>query len=237
MSYPGRPHTGSAGSLPMSDLLTRGGEFTAPVRRRSEPATLESRPAQARNDIRTATHELPDQTGAVVLHHEDHRTLVDAEMVGRDPPAGRAVRHRVRRVERRLEAVSLRRAEIELRHGAEGGNHDLRCERQRGDDHPRRQRAVVGTVGRTAGAVPIELALDPVHPPGLEAGPVTRGDAPAVLAVAGELERILPRILLMDVGRPPAVLEVIAPVVAHELVLDAAEIDPEMRELVREERP
>src|SRR5262249_62131745 len=91
-------------------------------------------------------------------------------------------------------------------------------------------------VSRASG-VNKSVAPAPVRPPGLEAGPVTRGDAPAVLAVAGELERILPRILLMDVGRPPAVLEVVAPVVAHELVLDSAEIDPEMRELVREERP
>ena len=70
-----------------------------------------------------------------------------------------------------------------------------------------------------------------------EAGAVARGDAPAVLAVAGELERVAARVLLLDVGRLAAVLEVVDVVLAHERVLDAAEVDPEVRELVREQRP
>ena len=42
---------------------------------------------------------------AVILHHHHHRPLIDAEVIRRDPPAGRAALHRERLIERRLEPV------------------------------------------------------------------------------------------------------------------------------------
>src|SRR5207253_4662172 len=61
--------------------------------------------------------------------------------------------------------------------------------------------------------------------------------SPAALAIALELERVADGVLLVDEGRPPAVLEVVDAPLAHEGVLDAAEVDPHVRKLVREERP
>src|SRR6202011_533062 len=63
-----------------------------------------------------------------------------------------------------------------------------------------------------------------------------RGDPPAVAAVALELERVMDGVLLLDVRRAPTVLEVVDAPFAHEGVADLPEVDPDMRELVGEER-
>src|SRR4029453_12333922 len=118
-----------------------------------------------------------------------------------DPPARRTFWHRGGLVEGRLEAVTRRRAQLEPGHGAEGGDHDLGSEGERSDRHPRRQRSVVGTVGSSACVIAEELTLDAVHPTRLPTRAVGRRDAPAVLAIAGELERVAPRVLLVDVCR------------------------------------
>ena len=82
-----------------------------------------------------------------------------------------------------------------------------------------------------------EAALDAVDDEHGRPRPFARGDAPAVLAVALELPRIADPVLLMSVGRAAAVLEVVAVLCPHEGVPDAAEVDPDVRELVNEERP
>ena len=66
--------------------------------------------------------------------------MIDAEVVGSDPPARRAVCDRARLVERRLEAVAICRAEIESSHRPDGRDHDLGSEWERTNHHPRRQR-------------------------------------------------------------------------------------------------
>src|SRR5664279_6455088 len=50
-------------------------------------------------------------------------------------------------------------------------------------------------------------------------------------------ERIADSVLLLHMRRAPAVLEVVTLLLAHIGVADAAKIDPDMRELVDEERP
>src|SRR4029434_5043088 len=88
-----------------------GGALTALPRRpgstaASEPATLERRATQSLFQVGAAAHDLPDQSGPVVLDHEDHWTLVDSEVIRGDPPSRGAVRHRIGLVERGLEAVT-----------------------------------------------------------------------------------------------------------------------------------
>src|SRR6202040_1888048 len=70
----------------------------------------------------------------------------------------------------------------------------------------------------------------------LMARAVTGSQAPAVLVVTGEPERVAPRVFALDDGRAPAVLEVVAAFLAHEAIPDAAQIDPGVRELVDEQR-
>ena len=53
---------------------------------------------------RAAAHHVPKQASAIVLDGQDDRALVHAEVVRRDPPAGPAVVHHKRLIERWLEA-------------------------------------------------------------------------------------------------------------------------------------
>src|SRR6185437_12174418 len=57
-----------------------------------------------------------------------------------------------------------------------------------------------------------------------------------VFVIADELQRIASRVFALNNDRAPAVLEVIAALLAHEWVPYAAKIDPCMRELVNEQR-
>src|SRR5262249_11731282 len=77
-----------------------------------EPTAPEARPAPPSSAVRRPAGDVPDQPGAVVLDHERPRPLVDPEVIRCHPPAGRAVRHCVRLIERRLEAIALRHAEV-----------------------------------------------------------------------------------------------------------------------------
>lgn len=82
-----------------------------------------------------------------------------------------------------------------------------------------------------------ELALDVVHFDGVRAGAVARGKSPVMPTIAGELERVVDRVLLLRISRAAAVLEIVDAFATHEGVLNAAKVDPDMRELMCEQRP
>src|SRR5207253_10350715 len=117
----------------------------------------------------------------------DDRALRDAEVPGRHPASSL---HREGRVEGGLEAVRLKHAQVHLAELLDGRQHDLRSERQGGDHGPRGDGAVVGAVGRAAGNVVEEAALDAVDEAYRRAGTVARREAPAEFAVAGELQGV-----------------------------------------------
>jgi hypothetical protein len=54
-----------------------------------QPAAREPGFPQSRDHRRATAHQVPDQAGAVVLDHQYHRPLVDAELVRRHLPAPR----------------------------------------------------------------------------------------------------------------------------------------------------
>src|SRR4030095_9228509 len=97
-------------------------------------------------------------------------------------------------------------------------------------------RAVVRTEGCTARDIIKELAFNPVDDTLHAARAVTRRESPTVLAVASEIQRIADCVFPMGEGRSPAVLEVVAVALAHEFVANPTEIDPQVGELMREER-
>src|SRR3546814_1265801 len=66
--------------------------------------------------------------------------------------------------------------------------------------------------------------------------PVAGGQAPDVLAVVLPAHRVLDRIGALGQGRATAVLEIIDAARAHVVILDAAEIDPDLAVLVSELR-
>src|SRR3546814_2354676 len=62
-------------------------------------------------------------------------------------------------------------------------------------------------------------------------------EAPAVLVIAGVAARVDAGVGALHVHGTAAVLEVVAALLAHEAVVDAAEVDPRVRELMDEQRP
>src|SRR5690606_39488354 len=65
---------------------------------------------------------------------------------------------------------------------------------------------------------------------------VAGGQAPDVLAVVLPLHRVGDGVLALGQRRATAVEEVVDPAFAHVLVLDVAEVDPDMAVLVAEQR-
>src|SRR4030095_9004374 len=118
-----------------------------------------------------------------------------------------------------------------------GRDDDFRSERERGDHDPRGDGAVVWTEWSASSDVVEELAFAPVDHPPSPTRPVACREAPTVFAVADEIPGIADRVFLLHKRRLPAVLKVVAGVCTHELVANAAKVDPHMRELVGEERP
>src|SRR2546422_11004076 len=50
-----------------------------------EPPAREPRPAQPARDVWVGAQQLPHEPRAVVLRHREHRSFVDAEVVGVEP--------------------------------------------------------------------------------------------------------------------------------------------------------
>ena len=79
-----------------------------------------------------------------------------------------------------------------VHHGTvlQGRKHDLRSERQRRDDGPRSQRAVIRTIRHASREIPMEAPCDAFYSTCRWPRAVTRRDAPGVLAIATEALRI-----------------------------------------------
>src|SRR5438045_5584429 len=116
-----------------------------------KPCTL-----QAALDVRTLTHQPPDEARAVILDHGDDWTLIDAEVVVVEPadavddvallcaPAG-VVIGGVEGVEKSV--LAEERITVFAAHRPQGGHGNLGSERQRASRSGRRKRAVVAKIG------------------------------------------------------------------------------------------
>ena len=101
---------------------------------------------------------------------------------------------------------------------------------------PRGDGPVVRAVRYTACDIIKKAALnarDLAHRP---AGSITRRQPPEILAVANEGVQVMNGILLLHMGRAPAILEVVAALAAHKEILDSPEVDPQVGVLMDEER-
>jgi hypothetical protein len=152
------------------------------LRRFGQPAALEARTAQARRNIWTAPHEPPDQLGAIVLDHQNDRSLIEREVVVRDPAGTSRTAGRKCRIDTADEPILAFHLPVLHRTVLQGGEHDLRGEGQRCDDGPRCQCAIVGTVRHTSRCIPKEAPCDSSHSARGRTRPFARRDAPGVLA-------------------------------------------------------
>src|SRR6266478_3979800 len=71
-------------------------------------------------------------------------------------------------------------------------------------------------------------AIDPRRPPSRA---IAGRESPTILAIGFKFLRVAQSILLLGLDRAPAVLEVIASLLAHEAILDVLQVEPSMREL------
>ena len=91
-----------------------------------QPAAPKARAAQAFNDRLAAARQVPNQLATVVLNHENNRSLVDSEVIRRNPPAGWAILIRKRLIKRRFETVQAVLAHVHLSEVAKRRDDDLR---------------------------------------------------------------------------------------------------------------
>src|SRR5262245_30922092 len=147
----------------------------------------------------------------------------------REPTSAFLCRIGIGRIGTADEAVLVGDFWISVQIVPKSGKNDFRRKRQRRSHGPRRQRPVVRTVGHPSSTVAKEPARNPSYPTSRWPGAVARRDTPPMLAVAHKPARIPNRILLLNIGRPTAVLEVIDVVTSHEVILDPSEINPNMR--------
>src|ERR1700730_9484453 len=143
---------------------------------------------------------------------------------------------RIGRVESSFKTVRVGHAYFNLVEMLKCWNDDFRCKRQRGDDSPGSDRAIIGACGNAARHVIKKNTLDSIDYVSCRAGTFTRRQPPAVFAIASEPERVVYCVLLLHIRCPAGVLEVIQSMLAHKVVLDAPKVYPYMRELVGEER-
>src|ERR1700694_3091739 len=113
-------------------------------------------------------------------------------------------------------------------HVAHGIKRDVRRERQRCKRGPSGDGAIVTAVGSPARRIAEQAPRLSGHIGQFVARSVTRGKTPAVFAVTREFVRVALGIFALDERRTPAVLEIIAALLAHERILDSAKIDPSM---------
>src|SRR5262245_32503486 len=78
----------SAAKTPRTTVLDR---VSRALLTRSEPTTREASLLEASPQIRVLAHHAPDELAPVVLHHGQHRALVDPEIVAGHPAEARDV--------------------------------------------------------------------------------------------------------------------------------------------------
>src|SRR4029450_907910 len=144
----------------------------APYKPRLKPTAAKSRLPQSSDDRRAAAHDIPEQSGPVVLDHQHDRPLIDAEVIRRDPPTSRAIRHGKRLIERPLESVFRGHPQVHSGKVPHGRDDDFRSKRERGDDDPGSDSAVVWTEWGASSGIVEELAFDAVEYTLRPTGPV-----------------------------------------------------------------
>src|SRR5215510_2319818 len=113
---------------------------------------------------------------------------------------------------------------------------NFRSKGQRGEYSPRSDGTIVRAERGSSSEIVEKLAFDAIDFALSPTRPVARCESPTVFAVADEFHGVADGILLLHKCRLPAILEVVAVVSAHEIITNIAKVDPEVRELMCEER-
>src|SRR5436305_14974819 len=112
--------------------------------------------------------------------------------------------------------------------------HNLRRKWQRSDHRPGSKCAVIWPERNPASLIIIKIYSSAVDAARCGSRPIARRKSPDMFAIALEMSWISNRVLLLRISRSAAVLEIIDRLAFHVFILNAAKVDPHMRELMNE---
>src|SRR5258708_4702186 len=102
----------------------------------------------------------------------------------------------------------------------------LRREGERSQHCRRIYRPVVRSMRHPARDIAAKAAIMAIDPQCPGSGTIARRETPTILAVTFKCMRVAQGVLLLDMGCAPAVLEVIASLLAHEAILEILQLEP-----------
>src|SRR2546423_4592724 len=205
------------------------------MRLRSKPTPFKSSVAQAFDDVRTLPHQSPQKSRAIVFDHGDDWSLIKSVIAKRNPSLLLCFRIGKRRIVATLETIlagHLRKLLFEV---MERWQDNLRRKWQRCDHRPGSKCAVIRPERNPASFIVIKFYSSVIDALRCGSRPIARRKSPDVLAIALEIFWIPNRVLLLCVSRSTAILEIIDCLAFHVLILNAAKVDPHVRQLVNKE--
>src|ERR1700675_4398598 len=174
-----------------------------------EPSAGETRFPQSAPDVRASPHEIPHQTGSVVLDHHHDRTLIQTVIQRADPVAEC-------RIQARAQAVFTAQVGVCANKLSKRVSDELGRKRQRRRDGAGRQRSIIRSLGYTPSFVHPEISIVVFYRLLRRSGTVAGAHTPAEWSIATELLRILLRVTLLHAHCTAAVLEIVNPPGSHE---------------------
>ena len=192
-----------------------------------EPSAGESRLPKPAPDVRAAPHEVPQETGPLVLDHHDDRTLIQTVIQRADPVAEG-------RIQAGPQAIFAAQVGVCANKLSKRVRDKFRCKRKRCRDAAGRQRAIIRSVGYTPSFVHPEIPIDVIDGLRHWSGTVAGAQTPAERPIAAELLRILLGVALLHAHCTATVLEIVEPLGLHEPIANSAKIEPAVTELVNE---
>src|SRR2546421_5711847 len=206
------------------------------MRLRSKPTPFKSSVAQAFNDVRTLPHQSPQKSRAIVFNHRDDWSLIKSVIAKRNPSLLLCFRIRKRRIVATLETIlagHLRKLLVEV---MKRWQHNLRRKRQRCDHRPGSKCAIIRSKGNAPPFVIVKAYRSAFDVASRGSRPVAGRDSPNMFAISLKLFWILNRVLPLCVSRSTCVLEIINRLAFHVVILNAAKVDPHVRELMNKKR-
>ncbi len=105
-------------------------------------------------------------------------------------------------VEGRLETIPMACGQFDVMNAIlQCRQNDLRCKGQRSHYCPGRNRSVIWPIRDSTRNIVKKSALDPIYLHDARARPIARSYSPAAFVITRELERVMHRILLLNISR------------------------------------
>src|SRR5262245_9310823 len=146
----------------------------------------------------------------VVFYHYDDRPMVQSELPGRQPSKRIVSFFWKSGIETGLESLVFTKQQNDYSHNESYSFfHYLRCEGQRCDTYPWRNRPIIGAIRCPACDIIIEGSLHSLHGIRGWPWPIACGKSPYIFAIAPEAHRIFKGILIMNMHGPAAILKII----------------------------